>query len=52
MEHEGDSAFALSVVGLERIAQLGDDVPERWRMRQAAQVSDPGAVQPLEPRKP
>jgi len=27
----------LSASALERIAQLGDDVPERWRMRQSAQ---------------
>ena len=42
----------LSASALERIAQLGDDVPERWRMRQAAQVQDLGTVQPTEPRDP
>lgn len=42
----------LPASALERIAQLGDDVPERWRMRQAAQVQDLGTVQPTEPRDP
>ncbi|MBX3129309.1 MAG: DUF2924 domain-containing protein [Polyangiaceae bacterium] len=42
----------LPASALERIAQLGDDVPERWRMRQAAQVQDLGTVQPIEPRDP
>ena len=42
----------LSASALERIAQLGDDVPERWRMRQAAQVQDLGTVHPTEPRDP
>lgn len=42
----------LQASALERISQLGDDVPERWRMRQAAQVQDLGTVQPTEPRDP
>ncbi len=42
----------LPASALERIAQLGDAVPERWRMRQAAQVQDLGTVQPTEPRDP
>lgn len=42
----------LSKSALERIAQLGDELPERWRMRQA-QVQEQRQPQPLEePRDP
>ena len=42
----------LPASALERIAQLGDDLPERWRMRQAAHERNAGPAQPLEPRDP
>jgi len=42
----------LPASALERIAQLGDELPERWRMRQSAQVKDAGPVPALEPRDP
>jgi hypothetical protein len=42
----------LPASALERIAQLGDDLPERWRMRQDAQTKEIGPVQPTEPRDP
>ena len=42
----------LPASALERIAQLGDDLPERWRMRQAAHEKDAGPAQPLGPRDP
>lgn len=43
----------LPASALERIAELGDGIPERWRMRQAekAGLIEP-PPQPLEPRDP
>ena len=42
----------LSVGALARIAQLGDGLPERWRMRQRAESGLPAPVPAAEPRDP
>ena len=43
----------LSASALSLVAQLGDHLPERWRMRQAPpQAEEAMPVQPLEPRDP
>lgn len=45
----------LSASALERIAQLGDELPEHWRMRQAAvhaTATSPAASGPRDPRLP
>jgi hypothetical protein len=49
-------ADELSRGALERIEQLGDKMPERWRMRQNLgsneAIETPPALEPLEPRDP
>ncbi len=43
----------LPASAVKKIAQLGDTMPERWRIRQAAQVIEPSPLpQPSEPRDP
>jgi hypothetical protein len=40
----------LPASALQRIKELGDDLPERWRMKQDAKVRAAAPAQPLEPR--
>jgi hypothetical protein len=42
----------LSASALARIAELGDQMPERWRMRQAPPTGDAAPTTALEPRDP
>jgi hypothetical protein len=40
----------LPASAVQRIKELGDDLPERWRMKQDAKVRAAAPAQPLEPR--